>query len=509
MIDTQKAVMMATIDIGAHSVRMLIAQVRPDKTFEVIEFLEQRIPLGSSVFKNGRISNNDINLLCEIFKNFRRKIDEYGIKLYKAIATSAVREASNSDIFIERIKHTSGLNVSIFEGIDGARLDYLSVTRDIPPKYEFAKKRMMIADIGTGACQISLYDKGNISLTETIRVGTLRILEVMPSTISAAGMALALAPFVTKSFSELEHISSSLKVDGLVAMGSSVRALTFFASDVRIKERSVRITRKKFYEIYKSITEKKIEKIVEDHKISPDLAEAVVPCCLILDYLFKLTDAADLIVPVTSTKDALLMDFIHETLSEEDYFAPQIIAMGRSIAAKYNCDNEYTRRTVKFSEALFKHFKFLHGLGEKEMLLLKLAAYLHKTGLFINNQAYHKHSYYLINSSDIPGISKEERFIVALIARYHRKSMPKTAHMEYVSLAPEKRMVLNKLASMLRLACGLAEVCTDVNDFSVREKDNNTVEIKLNVTDILYDKSFLDNDAGFFYYVYARKILFI
>ena len=507
-MQTKGPVVMATIDIGAHSVRMLIAEVSPDMSFEVLEYLEQRIPLGSDVFKNGRINNKDILLLCDIFRNFRRKMDEYDIKLYKAIATSAVREASNSDIFIERIEQASGIKVNIFEGIDGARLDYLTVNRDIPAKYGFNKKRMLIADIGTGACQVSAYENGNISFTETIRIGTLRILEVMPSTVSFAGMKQSLTPFVNKSFGELEHIAYSLKADGLVAMGSSVRAIALLAKGINHGEKALNITHKKFNEIYLTATQKSVEKIVRDYKISHGLAEAITPCCLIIDYLFRITGAEHLIVPMTSTKDALLLNFISQTFGEKDHFAPQIESIVKKLAEKYKCDNSYTQRTVLIAEILFSSLQELHGLGQRELFLLKIAARLHKAGLFINNQAYHKHSYYLINSSDIPGISRRGRQIVAAVARYHRKSFPKPAHFEYMALSPHERIVVNKLAAILRIACGLAEACSSEKHFKLRIKEDS-VELKLLNSDISADKAYLEMDAGFFFHVFARRMIFI
>ena len=84
--DREGKMLMATIDVGAHSARMLLAEVDlATGDYEALEDLEQPIPLGSNVFQRGRISNKSIRMLCEIFTNFRAKMDEYGVQLYKAI----------------------------------------------------------------------------------------------------------------------------------------------------------------------------------------------------------------------------------------------------------------------------------------------------------------------------------------------------------------------------------------------------------------------------------------
>ena len=92
--------MLASIDIGAHSARQLIVEADRNGAYETIEDLEIPVPLGADVFKTGRISNQSVSMLCEIMKKFKWKMQEYRITEYCAIATSAVREAENADIFL-------------------------------------------------------------------------------------------------------------------------------------------------------------------------------------------------------------------------------------------------------------------------------------------------------------------------------------------------------------------------------------------------------------------------
>lgn len=498
---------MAAIDVGAHSARMLVAEVYNDSSYTVLEELEQPVPLGANVFQTGKIGNSSIRLLCEIFQNFKQKLDEYQIKLYRGIATSAVREASNSEIFLERIKHCSGIEVNVFQGINEARLDYLTIMKDIPSTVELKRKTVMVADIGTGACQMSMYEKGNMCFTETIRTGTLRILEEMPSTVSNTGMAQQLiSPFISKTFSQLEHISYNLKADTLVAMGATVRALAGIIRKPVPGQSYITAKKDKFRKAFDTAAGRSPTELVREYKISHEMAEAIIPCCLITDHLFKISEAKELVIPMTSTKDALLMDFINETMKVEDPFQGQILSVVKRLTQKYKCDDKYTADTVAFSEILFEKLRPLIGLSSRELLLLKLAAYLHKSGLFISNRAHHKHSFYIISSTEIPGLTDEQKQIVALTARYHRKAFPKAAHLEYNILGTEAKTTVNKLSALLRLACGLAESCNPDKKIKIKIREDSVLIHPEEGTSLLMENKFIERDASFFYYIFSRKI---
>src|SRR5262249_53485122 len=84
--------------------------------------------------------------------------------------------------------------------------------------------------------------------------------------------------------------------------------------------------------------------------------------------------------------------------------------------------------------------------------LLQVAALLHDVGVYVSLRAHHKHSQYILASSQIFGLSDEETAVVSNIARYHRRGLPQRTHVPYVALDREDRLVVNKLAAILRVA---------------------------------------------------------
>lgn len=497
----------AAIDLGAHSARMLIAECDPETyTFDTLEELEVPTPLGSDVFRTGVVSDSSVRMLCEIFGNFKTKMAEYDVEYYKAIATSAVREASNSGVLIERIHHYTGIELMIFEGTDEARLDYFAVRNSLDGKFPFDTKSTLIADIGTGACQVSSYESGKLLFTETIKVGTLRVLELMPESLSEGSIRGTLTPVINKSFSELEHIASSLKSDYIIAMGTSVRALLRICGKPGTPGCVISITKEEFERFLADLANISLDAITDTYGVSKELAETVVPCSVILDNLFNVTGASTLVVPFVAMKQGLLQDFMNELFSKRDFFSEQIFSMVRATAAKYRADNEYTLRTVTFAEKLFARLADIHGCSERDLVLLKIAAYLHKTGLFINNQAYHKHSFYIINSTEIPGLSDSERMITALIARYHRKTSPKGLHFEYAALPQNHKNLVLKLSAILRIACALAQSGGAVGKLRIRTT-GEIVDIRFDDLHALFDSALVSADADYFGNVFAMRLI--
>jgi len=499
---------MATIDVGAHSARLLIAEVNC-RTFEFtpLEELERPVPLGSNVFRNGEIGNESIQFLCGVLSDFREKMREYGVTRCKAIATSAVREAANADIFLERIRHATGIEIELFTGTDEARLDFIAVSREIPRKYGFFESAALIADIGTGACEISTYERGSLCFTETLKIGTLRMLDQIHGTYSASALNFYTSRLVDNAFSELRSIAASLKADFIIAMGSSARNLLKLLPEKTSDPAGAAISREEFFLLRSRISDLSFEQLGKEFNLAADLAETIHPCCMILDNLLRLTDADNILIPMTSTKFLLLQDFIDKSFGVPDRFEEQIHSLIMRTAARYRCDNEYCERVTQFADVLFGKLEKLHGLGHAELLILKIAARLHKAGLFINNQSYQEHSAYIIRNTEIPGISLEQRRIAAMVARYHRKEPPRMLHPEYAALPAPDRERVNKLAAILRIACALGAMAAAPGNLRVKIEPGQ-VTVRLGDDLAYFPETMSDVDTAYFRSVYACRILF-
>ena len=136
-------------------------------------------------------------------------------------------------------------------------------------------------------------------------------------------------------------------------------------------------------------------------------------------------------------------------------FERQVLASAEAVGRRYRFDAEHGKHVLKLATRLFEEFRDEHRLGDRERLLLQVAALLHDIGVYVSLRAHHKHSQYILDASQIFGLSHEETAIVANIARYHRRGLPAKTHLPYVALDRDDRLVVNKLAAMLRVANAL------------------------------------------------------
>jgi len=162
------------------------------------------------------------------------------------------------------------------------------------------------------------------------------------------------------------------------------------------------------------------------------------------------------VVPNVSIREGLLLTAVTGPDPEhEAEMRRQILASAASLGRKFRYDEAHATQVARLSQALFASLAREHGLGARESLLLEVAALLHDIGSYIRTSGHHKHSEYLILNSEIFGLSRSELTIVANVARYHRKQGPSNAHVNYVALAREDRIVVLKLSAILRVADAL------------------------------------------------------
>jgi exopolyphosphatase/guanosine-5'-triphosphate,3'-diphosphate pyrophosphatase len=142
-------------------------------------------------------------------------------------------------------------------------------------------------------------------------------------------------------------------------------------------------------------------------------------------------------------------------INKSSFIAKQMWKSAINIGDKYHFDRKHALHVAKTAVKIFDELKSIHNLSIKHRFILKLAALWHDIGIFIQNSEHHKHSYYLISNIEMPGLSNSDIQLIATIARYHRRSMPKKYHPEYISLKDRDRVVVSKLASILRIADAL------------------------------------------------------
>ena len=446
----------SVIDLGSHSVRMEIVQISDDGKCEVLENVSNPIPIGRDVFTKGKISPDSVRLVGKILNDYRKIMKDYGAEDCKAVATSAVREATNRDLFIERIEHICGIRIDILEASEEVRLTYLSVKDALEKKYPLSKQDAVICMIGTGSTHMILVQNGRVRSSETFRIGTLRLYEEIGQPASGKKVKDIIDTFVGCVVDDItKNYPKGQKPPLFIAVGAPVRALMNTFSGDKEEPKILTVSRKNLETMHSSVAGVPSEKLAETYHLSDMLAQSLEPCCDILEHFIQITDAQKLVVPMITTRDALIDEILRDFSGKEDPFMQDIISSVEFLGEKFRYDADHGKCAKDAALSIFDALQPLHSVGKRGRMMLEAAAILHDIGQYVNNRQHHKHSYYLISNSQLPGISPDEIRELAVIARYHRRGLPKEAHVEYMSLSPEKRVEVNKLAGILRIADAL------------------------------------------------------
>jgi exopolyphosphatase/guanosine-5'-triphosphate,3'-diphosphate pyrophosphatase len=206
--------------------------------------------------------------------------------------------------------------------------------------------------------------------------------------------------------------------------------------------------------------------------------------------------------------DGLLQEQLSEMMGIYDTSAnKQVIQSAVALAKKYRVDVAHAKRVSQLSLRLFDQLQPIHRLEGRYRLLLEVAGLLHEIGTFVSSRKHHKHTLYLIQQSEVFGLTQEELLMVANIARYHRRGRPKASHPEYIALTRNKRMTVNKLTALLRVADALDIGRTQqINpcEFSIQAE---TLVVHVSTqADLALEKKALKNKSDMFQDIYGLDI---
>jgi exopolyphosphatase/guanosine-5'-triphosphate,3'-diphosphate pyrophosphatase len=447
-------------DLGSNGIRLQIVELQREAGAapvpRVLFAAREPVRLGQEVFATGTIPEDAAAAAIDAMRRFRSTCDEQGVLHVRAIATSAMREAANRDQILERIRTAAGIDVEVISGSQEAYLLGLAVGRVI----DLRSGRSLLIDIGGGSCEVTVYEHGHVASADSYRLGSLRILQALAgSGTDDHGRAFLelLEQYVRSLEGRIENGIGSGRIRRFVATGGSIESLAdLIAGDRRDgKEIACRLADVQDW-ARRLALQTRAERIAQ-YGLKPDRADTILPAAVVCYRLGRLAGADEVLVPRVGLKDGLVQELLAGHL-DTFHAADQretVLASCRALGRKYAYDEAHALHVQQLAIALFEQTRAVHRLGPDERILLEAAALLHDIGVFVSNSKHHKHSWYLIRSSDLVGLSADEQELVALIARFHRRAHPGREQPEYQVLPRAERRTVDKLAAILRVADAL------------------------------------------------------
>lgn len=456
------AQLIAVLDMGASAIRLVVAEIAPDTTLRLVDEASRAVLLGRDTFAAGAIKPRTADAAVTALDGFRRLIDGYGVTRVHAVATSAVREARNRDAFLDRLKARTGFAFDVINEAEESRLAFLAVRHSARGEPTFEGECTLLAEVGGGSTSLTLLRHGEPTQSGVYALGAIRLRQQLqlwkhPHSLQVVLLKRQIANVVDEIRLELPLP----RITNVIAMGGDVR---FAASQLQDGEGGP-IPREAFLSFCAEIESLDEDQLVDRFRLNAGEAETLVPALLVYGTILSETSAECLVVSDASLRLGVLIEAAGGGRLNAGEFEGQVLASAEAVGQKYRFDAAHGRHVAHLSARLFDELRDEHGLSRRERLLLQVSALLHDIGIYIGLRSHHKHSQYILSASQIFGLSDEETAIVANVARYHRRGMPQQSHVPYMALDRQDRLIVDKLAALLRVANALdAEHLQKVQD---------------------------------------------
>lgn len=496
----------AVIDIGASAVRLVIAEIRPGVGPVVIEEASRAVLLGKDTFSSGgKIGPQTLEATLRALQGFRRLMDDHGVRRYRAVATSAVREAANADTFIDRVHVRTGLQVEVIDGSEESRLTYLAVQAGMGGHPALGTHTLLV-EAGAGSADITLLEGHQPKYSGVYALGSIRMRQGLGAWKTDHDQRMRmLARHIGNIIGDIRRDVPLASARYMIALGQDAR----FAAQqlVEAPDHTLReVPREAFLEFCGRMERFDEEELVDRYGLSLVDAETLVPALMVYRELLVSTGATALLVPDASLRVGLLVDLAGAATDLSD-LSRQVLASAEALGEKYRYDAAHGRAVARLAVRMFDDLQAEHCLGRRDRLLLEVAALLHDIGVFVGLRAHHKHTQYLLGASEIFGLSADDRAIIGNIARYHRRALPQRSHLPYVALDRPERVRVNKLAAILRLANALdAEHLQRVTDARILDEPDEFVLELTGDGDLSMERMAVVARADLFIDVFGRTL---
>ncbi|MEX0725669.1 MAG: HD domain-containing protein [Planctomycetaceae bacterium] len=509
--DGRTASAAAVIDIGTTQIRMAIAQIGSDGEIQILERLSQAVNLGKDTFSKGVIRKSTIEECVRVLKSYRQLLVEYQIlqpHQIRVVATSAVREALNRLAFIDRVYIATGIEIELIDEAEVNRITYLGIKPFLESEPELSSGCTVVIEVGGGNTELLLVEKGDVVFSHTYRLGSLRLREMLQAYNTPKSQARTILDSQVQRIVDqmVTHISQQGGVK-LMTLGGDMRfAASCLIADWDSKHMG-HIPTKKLEHFTNHILSWTEDQLIQKYHLTFPDAETLGPSLLAYLLLAKALNLDEVLVTNVNLRDGLLKEMvIRDTWSED--FTRQVSRSAIELGRKFNFDETHARHVAELSVTLFDALKDEHHLEQQYRRLLYVAALLHEIGQYVSSRSYHKHSMYLIRNSEIFGLSRHQILLVALVARYHRRSSPRSTHEGYLSLDRDSRVAIAKMAALLRVADALDRSYSQrVNDLRCRREDSRLVISVPRVEDLSLEQLALKQKGALFEETFGMTVL--
>ncbi len=497
----------AAVDIGSNSVRLAVGEFTGKDGMKILIEDRQVTRLGESVFSAGVISKEAMATVLKALERFAARYKPLHVSAVRAVATSAVRDTTNQEQFLLRASKTLGVPVEIISGLEEARLIHNGLAARWP-----SELRRMIVDIGGGSAEIIHSYQGKLISAASKPLGAVRLTQMfLKHDVPLPAELERMEAFID------EKLGSVMRNNRPVfeqAVGTSATAAAVVCAThkiVRLERDAAdrqKATTAQIGSLYAKISKLTLAKRKKIPGIGPRRAEIIIAGTAVMYKILKAFSVDSVQYSTAGVRDGVLADLAERRAGAElTRLNPEQRLSIEELAKRFGVDVPHAHKVADIAHSLFTGLRPLHELPANAGKLLEAAAYLLDVGHYVSAMGHHKHSYYVVANADLTGFTNDERQTIALLCRFHRKSIPETRHEMFVSQPEVIREMVWRLIPILRLADGLEQS----HHHRVESVDCSVTNSKVTVFLTANANANLEQWAGeragvLFEHIYGRKL---
>ena len=503
--------LIGVLDMGASAIRLVVAEIDARRAVRTIEEASRGVLLGRDTFSGGSIRSHTVDAALEALDGFRQIMDGYGVTEVRAVATSAVREARNADMFLDRIQGRTGIRFEILNEAEESRLVYVAVRNALRRHPAMKAARTLLIEVGGGSTSLTLLRRGQPTRSGLYALGSIRLRQQLDLGRHTPELQVALLKrYIANVVEEIRLEVPLDRITHVIAIGGDVRFVASQLIDAVEPDAEVReLGREQFLAFCDEVERLDEDRLVDRFRLPAVEAETLLPALLIYRALFSETASGSVVVSNATLRAGVVLDVAEpkNRLTAQD-FEHQVMASAEALGHRYRFDGAHGHHVAMLATRLFDELRAEHGLGDRERVLLQVSGLLPDVGVYISLRAHHKHSQYILGASQIFGLSSEETAIVSNIVRYHRRGLPQDSHLPFIALDRTDRLTVNKLGAILRVVNALdADHAQRVRDVRLVRRDSNWILELEGDGDLTMEQLAATARADMFADVYGRQLV--
>ena len=449
---------LAAIHLGSEMLRLRIVEYRSLNRVKTIEQCDYPIRLGEEAFKNKSIPFPMVEEICQVLQGFKELMQDYGVDVYTAQATTAVREASNKIFLLDQIKLRTDMDVTVAEMPMEIYTKYVAIRKTLRDSRISSEKGMMLLDISSGGLGVSLVQDEKICFQENFHIGIIRIKESFNNyQRSSLHFNKALMQFLSSTIGPVRKALEGQDIKYLVLSGTETELL-LKVMGIHNKNNLQRVTTEEFRQFFDKVRKLNLTQLLKTYHLTETEAELVLPMVLLYEKLLDLAPSAKEII---ITKDTFLegMILLHIIREKDETYTRMLeeekMSLVHHVGEDYEYDYNHVTQVERLALIIFDRIGKKYGLDDHCRLLLRAAAILHDIGKYVSMRSHSLYSYQLIMGTDLLGFTEEDKQVIAMASYYHAHNVLERDEKRVPALKSELVPVVAKLSAIIRLADAL------------------------------------------------------